>query len=146
MKKIILASALAFAGLSFVACDSDDNTGGDEQSLMVGTWEAKEYSYIRPDNQQEYTHDFSTITGTCEVDILTINENNSAVLSTETKNAEDICEENLINGEWNEETVTIEGEEVPRIVVESTENTLKLKYPYMYMMGGAEITVTYIKQ
>lgn len=144
MRKIVLASALVMTGLGFVACDSDDNSGNQNQ--MIGTWEAKEYSYIRPDNQQEYTHDFSTITGGCEVDVLTISENNSAILNTETKNEEDICEENLINGEWNEETVTIEGEEVPRIVVESTENTLKLKYPYVYMMGGTDITVTYTRQ
>lgn len=142
MKKIILASALMVAGLSFVACDSDDNTGS--QNPMVGTWEATELSYFRPDLGEDSSHPFSAIKGDCNVDILTINEDNSAILDVEEG---DNCEEDLLNGEWNDETVTIAGEEAPRSVISIEGNELKLKYKANYSnFPPADITVTYIRK
>lgn len=145
MKKIILASALAFAGLGFVACDSDDNTGG-EQSLMVGTWEATEFTYTMPDgNSHTWDFDNPIFKQGCATDYLTLSRNNNASLKENNKEGED-CVDVTTTGTWNEETVTIEGEEQSRTVIDVTETTLKLEYSYSFMGMVTDITVTYIKQ
>lgn len=145
MRKIVLASALVMAGLGFVACDSDDNSG--DQNQMVGTWEATDLSYTMPDgNSHTWPFDHPSIKQGCATDYLTLSGNNNASLTENNKNDADECIDSVIDGVWNDETVTINGEEEPRRVIDVNETTLTLEYPYSFMGFETDITVTYTRQ
>ncbi|WP_277633060.1 hypothetical protein [Avrilella dinanensis] len=144
MRKIVLASALVMAGLGFVACDSDDNSG--DQNQMIGTWEATDLSYTMPDgNSHTWPFDHPSIKQGCATDYLTLSGNNNASLKENNKEGDD-CVDVTITGTWNDETVTINGEEEPRRVIDVTETTLTLEYPYSFMGFETDITVTYTRQ
>src|SRR5690606_36755005 len=144
MRKIVLASALVMAGLGFVACDSDDNSG--DQNQMIGTWEATELSYTMPDgNSHTWQFDHPSIKKGCATDYLTLSRNNNASLKENNKEGDD-CVDVTFTGTWNDETVTINCEEEPRRVIEVAETTLTLEYPFSFMGFESDITVTYTRQ
>ena len=144
MRKIVLASALVMAGLGFVACDSDDNSG--DQNQMIGTWEATDLSYTMPDgNSHTWPFDHPSIKQGCATDYLTLSGNNNASLKENNKEGDD-CVDVTITGTWNDETVTINGEEEPRRVIDVTETTLTLEYPFTFGQFSTDVTVTYTRQ
>lgn len=142
-KKVLFASAIVVAGLGFTACSSDDDNTV-ETNAMVGEWKAQTVSYVRPDTGQTMTHDFSMITGGCDVDELELRSNNVADLEIESKVAEN-CVESHIAGTWNDTSVTIAGEEAAREVVSVSATELVLKYEMTWGYGTTEVTVNYKK-
>ena len=142
-KKVLFASAILVAGLGFTACSSDDdNNPPVEANPLVGEWKAETVSYVRPDNGETMTHDYNMITFGCDVDVLTLFADNTSDLEVYDKVEED-CVENHKSGTWNDEAVTVEGEEAPREVISVNDSELELKYEMTYGYGTTVVTVKY---
>lgn len=147
MKKLVLASAIVLGSLGFVACDSDDNSGEQTPNILEGTWEADELSYTMPDGQSHtWAFDHESIKQGCATDYLTILANNSASLTENNMDDTGNCVDVVIDGTWTEDTVTIEGETEPRTIIEVTETTLTLEYPFSFGQFETDVTVTYNRQ
>lgn len=144
MKKIFLVPVLIMGGLGIFSCNSDDDSGSDNNSPMVGEWKAVDLTYEIP-GMGSHTVLFSQITNGCDVDELELRADNSVDLETES-NVDGVCEESHTAGTWNETSVTISGEENPREVVSVTNTELQLKYVMTYAnYGTTEVTVRYEK-
>lgn len=142
MRKVFVLATLAVASLGFTACNSDDDN--TTTNPMIGEWKAQTLSYVRPDNGQTMTHDFSLITGGCDVDELELRQNNTADLEREGK-IDEVCVESHTAGTWNENSVTIEGETAPREVISVSATELVLKYNMTWQFGNTDVTVKYTK-
>ncbi len=144
MKKIFLASALFIGGLAFFSCSSDDDSGTGSNNPMVGEWTAVNITYEIP-GMGTHTVPFSAITDGCDVDELELKADNSADLETEAK-VDGVCVESHSAGTWNDNSVTITGEENPRSVVSVSNSELQLKYVMTYEgYGTTEVVVSYSK-
>jgi len=82
----------------------------------------------------------------CDTDYLTLSADNNASLTENNKNDAGECTDVILDGVWNDETITIQGEEEPRKVIDVNETTLTLEYPFSFMGYETDITVTYTRK
>lgn len=141
-KKVLFASAVVVAGLGFTACSSDDDNPTVEANPLVGEWKAQTVSYVRPDTNETMTHDFSMITGGCDVDDLELRADKVADLERESGEG---CPETHTPGTWNDEEISIEGEEKSREIISVSATELVLKYNMTWGYGTTDVTVKYAK-
>jgi len=158
MRKIFFVAALAFAGLNFVACGSDDssapttdNPNPQPENALIGTWKATNlsYSFTIP-GQDEQKHEFAfddvRLKQGCATDYLTIAKEATASLKENNKNEAGACVDVVHPATWTDTTVTVHGETKARQVVSVSKTELVLKYEMTFNNRSTDVNVKYVKQ
>ncbi|MFA5618736.1 MAG: hypothetical protein WDA08_00370 [Weeksellaceae bacterium] len=143
MKKIFFGVAMVVLALGFTSCSSDDDVVVADP--MVGVWKAETVSYTF--GGETHTFPYNIAGGPfegCEVDFLTLSNDNSASLLEHIKNDANVCEDVTSIGSWTDEIVNVK--DTDRIVDALSETTLTLTYPIVFYGQSLPITVNYSKQ
>lgn len=143
MKKLFAFAVAAVIGFGAVSCNNDDDS--KNVSPLVGTWKAETVSYTFGDQTHTYPYnvDGGPFAG-CPVDMLNLNENNSAVLEEHIPNEADECTTVASNGTWTDTNVNVK--DIDRTVVSIDGNELVLAYPISFYGQTLPITVNYSRQ
>lgn len=137
-------TAMAVIGFGATACSSDDDNP-TEVNARVGVWEADKLTYTFGDQTNTHDYDHPMFKQGCVTDYLTLDENKSASLKENNKNESDVCVDEIKTGMWNQNSVTLQGEEQAREILSVSANEMTLKYPLNFMGQTLEVIVTYKK-
>lgn len=142
-KKNLLGVFLLAAAGFFGSCSSDDN---NSNVSLEGEWKAETLSYDIPGvHSGTFDFDDPMVKQGCATDFLTIKSGGIAEL-TENNKVDENCIDEVIDGTWTNETVTISGEETPRQISSVSSDELVLIYPFTFMGQQTDVTVTYSRQ
>lgn len=143
MKKLLTFAVAALIGFGVVSCSDDDDATPSEVTMVVWKAETVSYTFGGQTHTYPYNVDGGPFAG-CDVDLLTLISDNSAVLEEHLKNADDDCETILSVGTWTDSVIHVK--DVDRQVVSKDDNEMVLTYPLTFYGSTMPITVAYSKQ
>ncbi len=145
-RNLLAVFLLATAGFFSSCSDDDNNSPTVTPNLLEGTWKAETLSYDIPGvHSGTFDFDDPMMKQGCATDFLTIKSGGIAEL-TENNKVDENCIDEVIDGTWTEETITIVGETAPRQISSVNNNELILVYPFTWFGQTTDITVTYSRQ
>ncbi|MBW3518541.1 hypothetical protein [Flavobacterium sp. NKUCC04_CG] len=150
MKKLIYMSTLVLAALTINSCSSSDDNNipnpidPEPSNKLIGKWEATNLTYTYPAGTN--THPFATIKEGCAVDIIELLPLKVGTVKVENKVGQN-CEGSTDVVAWNDETISVVGEETKRTIISVNDTELVLKYKMNYpKFGTTDVTVSYTRK